>query len=83
MRFEKVSWMIAAILIALPASAFADEPPRNIADIAVAAVTEVPIKVTNPLSMQVFENTETGSQATVSIEPDFHPGCRLKLTLRF
>ena len=83
MRFEKVSWMIAAILIALPISAFADEPPQNIADIAVASVAEVPIKVTNPLSMQVFENVETGSQATVSIEPDFHPGCRLKLTLRF
>lgn len=78
---------IACVLTtATSTTAFAQTPPKH-AFLAVQDVfieSERPVlKVRNPLSLSVFEDSQTGAEATVSFEPNFHPGCKVKLTWHF
>ena len=82
-------------LVFISSAAFA-EPPARIAAVAPASsasdsertVVEEVIKakaelVKRGLSMVFYKSEKGNSEAFLTVEPDFNPGCKLQLTLLF
>ncbi len=90
MRSSAFIWTTFLTLTVLLSSAnAAAEPPPTPAsaevrqDMTSDLVRSASKRVIKKFQMMVFEDEETGSEAFFSLEPDFHPGCKVKLTLRF
>jgi hypothetical protein len=90
MRSSAFIWTTSLTLLVLLTSVnVAAEPPPTPAaaevreDMTSDLVRSASKRVIKRFQMTVFEDEETGSEAFFSLEPDFHPGCKVKLTLRF
>lgn len=84
---------ISTILMTLPVllsadSAVAEPPPTPASaqiheDMTSDLVRSASNRVLKSFQMMLFEDQVSGSEAFFTVEPDFNPGCKVKLTVRF